>query len=236
MQWARRLIVNGWRYPAPMRDPWGLNEKAFARWYPVVVGWSENAGQRETRAQLLAQAAGVTLEIGAGSGYNSPHYPETVTDLVVTEPSSHMLVNLRRGLETEPSQVGSLQLLQAAAENLPFEDDTFDTVVATFVHCTIPNPLAAMNEIARVLQPAGRYLFIEHVRSPNSRTLAFFQDLIEVPHRYIAAGCHPNRRIEDLLRKSDLMVERLEHARMPRSLPSVRPTIIGTARPRSRAS
>jgi ubiquinone/menaquinone biosynthesis C-methylase UbiE len=219
-----------------MRDPWGLNERAFALWYPVVVGWSENAGQRETRAQLLAQAAGVTLEVGAGSGYNLPHYPATVTELVVTEPSSHMLIHLRQALETEPPRVGSWQLLRTGAESLPFDDDSFDTVVATFVHCTIPNPLAAMNEIARVLRPAGRYLFLEHVRSPDSRTRALFQDLIEVPHRYIAAGCHPNRRTEELLRTSDLTIQRLEHGRMPRSLPSVRPTIIGTARPRARVS
>ena len=138
-----------------MRDPWGLNEWAFARWYPVVTRWSENAGQRETRARLVAQASGRTLEIGAGSGLNLPHYPASVTELVVTEPSPHMLDQLRATLESAPPPVGSWELIQTGAESLPFEDSSFDTVVATFVHCTIPDPLTAMNEIVRVLRPEG---------------------------------------------------------------------------------
>jgi ubiquinone/menaquinone biosynthesis C-methylase UbiE len=90
-----------------MRDPWGLNERAFAKWYPVVTGWSEDAGQRDTRAMLVAQASGRTLEVGAGSGYNLPHYLATVTQLVVSEPSPHMLNHLRNALEKAPPRVGS---------------------------------------------------------------------------------------------------------------------------------
>lgn len=200
-------------------------------WYPVVTGWSEDAGQRETRATLLAQASGRTLEIGAGCGHNLPHYQARVTELVVTDPSPHMLDHLRAALESDPRPVRSWDLVQTGAESLPFDDDSFDTVVATFVHCTIPNPLAAMNEIARVLRPEGRYLFIEHIRSTESTLLARFQDAVEIPHRYICAGCHPNRRTEDLLHASRLSIERIEHIRMPRAFPSVRPNIIGTARP-----
>lgn len=213
-----------------MRDRWGLNEKAFARWYPIVVGWSEEAGQRETRSRLVGQATGRTLELGAGNGYNLPHYTPAVTELVVSEPSPHMLTHLRRALESQPPPVGSWDLVQTGAESLPFDDDSFDSVVATYVHCTIPDPLAAMNEIARVLRRDGRYLFIEHVRSGDNKLLARFQDIVELPHRYVCAGCHPNRRTAELLGRSRLRVERLEHGRMPRAFPSVRPTIIGTAR------
>jgi ubiquinone/menaquinone biosynthesis C-methylase UbiE len=195
------------------------------------MGWSERAGQRDTRATLVAQASGRTLEIGAGSGYNLPHYPATVTELVVTEPSPHMLTHLRAALESDPPPVGSWELVQTGAESLPFDDHSFDTVVATFVHCTIPDPLAAMNEIARVLRPDGRYLFMEHIRSTQSTLLARFQDAVEIPHRYICAGCYPNRRTEDLLNASGLSIERLDHMQMPRAFPSVRPTIIGSARP-----
>ena len=122
------------------------------------------------------------------------------------------------------------QLVQTGAEDLPFDDATFDTVVATFVHCSIPDPGRALNEIARVLKPGGRYLFIEHVRSSDSALLARVQDLVALPHRYLAAGCHPNRRTERLLAESPLTVEHLVHEPMPRSLPTVRPTIRGTAR------
>ncbi|HEV7204383.1 MAG TPA: class I SAM-dependent methyltransferase [Jatrophihabitans sp.] len=212
-----------------MRDPWGLNERMFAKWYPKVVGLSEDAGQRETRAELIGQARGRTLELGAGNGYNLPHYPAAVTELVVTEPSPHMLAHLRAALQADPPPVGSWELVRTGAEELPFDDDSFDTVTAAFVHCTIPRPRLALREIARVLRPGGRYLFLEHVRSPDNRLLAAFQDAIAIPHTYIAAGCHPNRRIEALIADSPLDLVGVTHGHMPRSFPSVRPTIRGVA-------
>jgi ubiquinone/menaquinone biosynthesis C-methylase UbiE len=207
----------------------GLSERLFARWYPVVVGWSENAGQRQTRADLFSGASGTTLEIGAGSGYNLPHYSADVTQLVVTEPSRHMLGLLHDRLTADPPPVGSWQLVEAGAEQLPFADDSFDTVTGAFVHCTIPDAAAALREIARVLRPGGRYLFLEHVRSPDSRVLGSVQDLVERPHTWIAAGCHPNRRFAQLLDASPLRIDELHHGRMPRSSPTVRPTVRGLA-------
>jgi ubiquinone/menaquinone biosynthesis C-methylase UbiE len=213
-----------------MRDPLGLNERLFALWYPIVCGVSERAGQRETRAGLIGQAEGRTLEIGAGSGANLPHYTDRVSELVVTEPSPHMLAHLRTALQADAPPVGSWELVQAGAEQLPFPDDSFDTVAATFVHCTIPDPAQALTEIARVLRPGGRYLFLEHVHAGEGTALGRFQDLAELPHRYIAAGCFPNRRTERLLEQSPLQLERLEHGAQPRAFPTVRPTIIGSAR------
>jgi ubiquinone/menaquinone biosynthesis C-methylase UbiE len=212
-----------------MRDPLGLNERLFALWYPIVVERAERAGQRQTRRELLARASGRTLEVGAGSGLNLPHYTPAVTELVVSEPSPHMLAHLRSALEDDPPPVGSWKLVEAGAEELPFEDDSFDTVVGTFVLCTIPDPARALAEIERVLKPGGRFLFLEHVHAGEGTVLGRFQDLIEVPHRYIAAGCYPNRRTEELLAQSQLRVDWLSHGRQPKSAPSVRPTIIGAA-------
>jgi len=212
-----------------MRDPLGLNERLFALWYPVVVERAERAGQRETRRELVAGASGRTLEIGAGSGLNLEHYTAAVTELVVSEPSSHMLTHLRAKLADGPPPVGSWKLVQVGGEELPFEDQSFDTVLATFVMCTIPDPERALAEIARVLKPGGRYLFLEHVHAGEDTLLGRFQDLVELPHRYIAAGCYPNRRTERLLEQSPLQIESVEHGRQPRSLPTVRPTILGSA-------
>lgn len=212
-----------------MRDPWGLNERAFARWYPIVCGLAERAGQREVRAELVGRATGRTLEIGAGSGLNLPHYGPEVTELVVSEPSEHMHEHLRRVLAESPPAVGSWQLVTAGAERLPFDDASFDTVVATYVHCTIADPAAALAEIARVLRPGGQYLFFEHVRSPDSRAVAAVQDVLAVPHTYIAAGCHPNRRMEDLLADSPLTVRRIVRERMRRAPLTVRTTVRGVA-------
>ncbi|HYH61348.1 MAG TPA: class I SAM-dependent methyltransferase [Solirubrobacterales bacterium] len=212
-----------------MRDPLGLNERFFAWYYPKLVGASERAGQAETRRQLLSDATGRTLEIGAGSGFNLPHYTERVTQLVVSEPSPHMREHLHERLESDPPPVGSWELVDAGAEALPFDDASFDTVTGGFIMCSIPDPAAALDEIARVLKPGGRYIFLEHVHAGEGTTLGRFQDLIEVPHRYFAAGCHPNRRTGELIEGSPLEIERLERGEMPRSMPSVRPTIFGAA-------
>lgn len=212
-----------------MRDPLGLNERLFAFYYPRLVGISERAGQAAVRRRLLAKAEGRTLEIGAGSGFNLPHYTSGVTELVLSEPSPHMLAQLRTRLESNPPAVGGWELVEAEAESLPFEDDSFDTVTGGFILCTIPDPAVALAEVARVLRPGGRYLFLEHVHAGEGTTLGKLQDLVEVPHRYLAAGCHPNRRTEALLEASPLRVDRLEHGTMPRAIPTVRPTIFGAA-------
>lgn len=212
-----------------MRDALGLNERLFACYYPVVMGWSEDAGERERRRALVGTATGRTLEIGAGNGYNLAHYTELVTELVVSEPSPHMIRALARRLDEAAPSVGSWRIVPTGVEGLPFDDASFDTVVATFVLCSVADPAAALREVARVLRPGGRYLFIEHVRSYDSAVLARFQDLVEIPHRYLAAGCYPNRRTEALLAASPLHVDELVREPMPRALPTVRPTIRGAA-------
>jgi len=212
-----------------VRDPLGLNERFFAWYYPKLVGASERAGQADLRRELLLGARGRTLEIGAGNGFNLPHYTDLVTELIISEPSSHMREHLREHLEAEPPTVGSWELADANAEELPFADASFDTVTGGFVMCSITDPRVALSEIARVLRPGGRYIFLEHVHAGEGTMLGRFQDLIELPHRYFAAGCHPNRRTGELIGRSPLEIERLERGKMPRSMPSVRPTIFGAA-------
>ena len=212
-----------------MRDPLGLNERFFAWYYPKVVGIAERAGQAQTRQELFSEAGGRTLEIGAGSGFNLPHYTDAVTELVVSDPSPHMRAHLRDLLESDPPPVGSWVLADADAEALPFEDESFDTVTGGFIMCSIGAPERALEEIARVLRPGGRYIFLEHVHAGEGTVLGRFQDLIEAPHRYIAAGCHPNRRTWELIERSPLQVERMGRGTQPKAPPSVKPTILGSA-------
>jgi ubiquinone/menaquinone biosynthesis C-methylase UbiE len=211
-------------------DPRGLNARLFALWYPPLCELAERAGQRKVRRQLIGAASGRTLEVGAGSGANLRHYSEDVTELIISEPSPHMRNRLRTLLDSDPPRVRSWQLTDSGGEELPFEDASFDTVAATYVLCTIPNPTRALAEFARVLKPGGRYLFLEHVHAGEGTLLGRFQDLIARPHRYIAAGCNPNRRTEALLASCALTVERLDRGDQPRAFPSVRPIIVGSAR------
>lgn len=212
-----------------VRDRWDVTERLFAAYYPKLARRSEDAGQRETRAELLSAAAGRTLEVGAGNGLNLPHYTPRVTGLVLSDPSVHMLDALRGALADDPPPVATWEVVQAGVEELPFGDGEFETVVCTYVLCSVPDPRRGLAEITRVLAPGGRLLFLEHVRDREGTVLGRVQDLIEVPHRLVSAGCHPNRRTGDLIEQSALTLVSLHRGRQPSAAPTVRPIIVGSA-------
>jgi SAM-dependent methyltransferase len=165
-----------------------LWNRLFALAYDSLVERAERRGIGEERRALLAEAHGRVLEIGAGTGLNLAHYPPGV-DLVLTEPEPFMARRLsRRGVD----------VVGASADALPFDDDSFDTVVSTFVLCTVPDVAAALREVRRVLADDGRLLFLEHVRAPEGSRLARRQDRLHRPWRALACGCNCNR---------DLLVE-----------------------------
>ena len=139
-----------------------MRRRVFAALYDTFNKGSEAAGMREERRQLLAGAEGATIEIGAGTGLNLDHYPEAVTRLVLAEPDRHMRRRLRQRVDALDR---AAEVVDASAERLRFPDATFDTAVVTLVLCSVPNQEVALAEIARVLRPDGRLLFIEHVRS-----------------------------------------------------------------------
>lgn len=164
----------------------------FAAVYDRLLAANEEAGLREMRAELLRSASGRTLEIGAGTGRNLEHYPGAVTELVLTEPDPHMAKRLRRTLEAS-SPVDAVEAIEAGAEELPFEDAHFDTVVSTIVLCSVPEPRRALAEVRRVLKPEGRLLYIEHVRDREGTPRSRWQDRLERPWGWLLGGCHPNR-------------------------------------------
>jgi ubiquinone/menaquinone biosynthesis C-methylase UbiE len=204
---------------------WG---RAFARLYDRALKATEENGLGAMRGDLLASARGRVIEIGAGTGVNLELYGQGVEDLTLVEPDPHMGAQLRKRLADRHGNPLPAQLVAAPAEALPFPDDTFDTAVATLVLCTIPDPVAAIDELARVLKPGGRLLFIEHVRADDASS-ARWQDRLEKPWRFLADGCHCNRDTEANLRASSFKVEEIDHTKMPKAVPIVRPLIRGTA-------
>jgi ubiquinone/menaquinone biosynthesis C-methylase UbiE len=204
---------------------WG---RVFARFYDRALKATEENGLGAMRGELLAEARGRVIEIGAGTGVNLELYGDGVEDLTLVEPDPHMGAQLRKRLADRHGDPLSAQLVAAPAEALPFADDTFDTAVATLVLCTIPDPVAAIDELARVLRPGGRLLFIEHVRAEDASS-ARWQDRLEKPWRFVADGCHCNRDTEANLRASSFKVEEIDHTKMPKAAPIVRPLIRGTA-------
>jgi ubiquinone/menaquinone biosynthesis C-methylase UbiE len=201
---------------------WG---RGFAALYDRAFTATEDAGLREMRRQALAEASGRTIDLGAGTGANLDLYPDAVTELVLAEPDPHMAKRLREKLT---GSARAAELVEAGAEALPFESSSFDTAVFTLVLCTVPDPRAALAETARVLKPGGRLLFVEHVRAEDAG-LARWQDRLEKPWQFLADGCHCNRDTAAAIEASPLSLERVEHDKLPKAPPLVRPLIRGSA-------
>ena len=120
----------------------------FARFYERMIAGAEKAGLTEMRAELLSRASGRTLEIGAGTGLNLPLYTSAVNELVVAEPDPHMAKRLRERLADGVLSDGiDASVVEVSAEDLPFDDGSFDTVVSTLVLCTVESQARSLAEV-----------------------------------------------------------------------------------------
>lgn len=202
---------------------WG---RMFSAFYDRGFKASEEAGLREMRRELLCEARGRVLELGSGTGLNLELYPrEGLDSLVLTEPDPHMFRQLRQRAEKD---CPGADLVEAGAEDLPFADDSFDTVVVTLVLCTVPDQPAALKEISRVLAPSGQLLFLEHVRSHDTG-LAKWQDRLEKPWRFLGDGCHCNRDTVSAISAAGFQLGEVERDELPKAPPIVRPLVRGSA-------
>jgi SAM-dependent methyltransferase len=202
---------------------WG---RVVAWGYDWFMSASEKAGLRDRRRELLREASGRCLEIGAGTGLNLELWPASIESLVLSEPDPHMAAQLRKRVARSGR---SAQVVQAPGEKLPFDDLSFDTVALTLVLCTAPDPDAVLREVRRVLRAGGRLLFVEHVRADDPK-LARWQDRLHGPWYALGYGCNCNRATLTTIQASGLEVERVEHGEMPKAPPIVRPMIWGVAR------
>ncbi|TDK60802.1 class I SAM-dependent methyltransferase [Bacillus salipaludis] len=168
--------------------------RSFAKWYDFFMSPLENKKFNGIRKELLSKARGSVLELGSGTGINFPLYTEC-DKVTAIEPSPYMIEN---SLEKKKQSVVPIELVQASAEELPFADNTFDTVVATLVFCTIPNPERAMLEMKRVSKPDGKILLFEHVKMEN-RVLAALQEGLTPVWKKICDGCCLDRDTLELL-------------------------------------
>jgi ubiquinone/menaquinone biosynthesis C-methylase UbiE len=202
-----------------------IRERLFAAIYdPLSARYEERRGA-DLKRRLLVNTHGRVLEVGVGTGLSFPHYPPAVDELVGVDPSEAMLRRARK----RAAELGrDVTLIEAPAEELPFEDASFDVVVTLAVLCSVGDPSRALGEIRRVLRPDGRFIFLEHVRSDDPR-LAGWQDRLERPWGWIAGGCHPNRRTLEEIKAAGFNVVDVEHDDLPDIPRLVRPSIQGTA-------
>ena len=158
------------------------------------------------RQRVVGAAEGRVLEIGIGSGLNLPFYGPAVQSVIGLDPSPALIGMAERVAKGSPIPA---ELLQGSAEQIPLDRSSVDTVVMTWVGCSIPDGDAALSEVRRVLRPGGRLLFIEHGRAPDAG-VARWQDRLTPAWLWLTGGCHLNRRIDDSLRTAGYRIDRID--------------------------
>jgi len=170
--------------------------------YDFVEGLVERPGHSRWRSLLWSKVEGTqVLEIGVGTGQNFSYYPPDVA-VTAIDLSGAML----KRAEARAGEMGlSLRLHQMDAQRLRFEDNSFDTVVASFVFCSVPDPVRGLAEAGRVCRPGGKVVLLEHVLSAN-RVLARLMNLANPVAVWVGRE-HINRRTLDSVARSGLAVQ-----------------------------
>ncbi len=188
----------------------------------------EEACLRAWRAELLNELDGDVLEVGAGTGFNMPFYPDTIQRVVVTEPDPHMRNKLRRVLD--PIHWPRFEVVAASLDGLPMPDASFDAVISTLVLCSVNDLHEALAEIRRVLKPGGRFVFLEHVAAEDGSRLHTWQRRIESAWKHVSGNCHLTRHTEEAIAETGFAIERIEREPIREAMPLARPSIRGVAR------
>ena len=160
---------------------------------------------------MLPAATGIVVEVGIGSALNLPYYPPQVEHLYGIDMSSGLLRMARRRTAGAPFPV---TLLKQPAEKLPIDDRSADTVVMTFVLCSITDSLGALGEAKRILKRNGRLIFLEHGLAPEPK-IQSWQNRITPVWRRIGGGCCLNKKIDGLISQAGFTITELHNCYAP---------------------
>lgn len=163
----------------------------------------------DERRRWIPRAHGNVLELGVGSGLNLAFYDATrVTKVVGIDPSQPLLA--RAGTRAAQAPV-PVELVKASAELLPFDAQSFDSVVVTYALCSIDDPARALAEVRRVLRPGGELVFVEHGLAPDARTRRWQHRLTPIWRR-LGGGCRLDRDPDVILRDAGYQLDELTAA------------------------
>lgn len=192
--------------PTDKREPERTRSR-YQRIAPLYDTMELHAEPRysDWRSHLWSLAQGPKiLEVGVGAGKNMSYYPPGM-DITAIDLTPGML---ERAKSRAKELSVDVDLHLGDVQDLDFPNEYFDDVIATFVFCSVPDPIKGVNEIARVLKPNGRALFLEHVRSTNP-IIGSFMDLFD-PITVRLMGPHINRKTAENVRQSHLRLEQSE--------------------------
>src|SRR4029077_153340 len=144
---------------------------------------------RRYRRETLSNATGRLLMVGLGPGTDLMVLPPAVTSVAAVEPGPAFR---RMASRVARRHHIAVDIFDGIGESIPFPDNSFDSVHAGLVLCSVDDVAATLGEIRRVLVPGGRLVVLEHVRGDGA--MGRFQDLIAKPWSWLASGCEPNRR------------------------------------------
>jgi ubiquinone/menaquinone biosynthesis C-methylase UbiE len=198
--------------------------------YDGFMRETERACLSAWRSELLHDLAGDVAEVGAGTGLNLPHYPPSVTRLLLAEPDRAMRQRLAARRSLEPGRPRRVDIVDARAERLPFANASLDAVVGTLVLCTVRDPSVVLAEVRRVLKPGGAYVFLEHGPAEPGSSRLRWQRRIEPAWRVLVDGCRLTRRADQALEAAGFRIESSRRESMRKTWPILRPTIRGIAR------
>jgi ubiquinone/menaquinone biosynthesis C-methylase UbiE len=174
---------------------------------PHIINIAMNTKQnRLTRQRVCEGLAGDIVEIGFGTGHNLPFMPPAVTRVRAVEPS-------RRSIELAQDRIAAasmpVEVVGLDGQRVSLPDDSADNVLCTWSLCTIPDAVAAVSEMRRVLRPGGALHFVEHGGSPHEKVRRW-QDRLNGIQQRIAGGCNLNRDIPALIEAGGFTISRLD--------------------------
>ncbi len=171
------------------------------------------------RSQVVPKSSGKILELGAGGGINLQFYDSQKVDRVIgIDPSPELADRARRAAQQSDIP---FEIVGGVAENMPFADDSFDTVLITFTLCTVTDQAQSLSEVRRVLKPGGKLLYLEHGRAPDPGVHKW-QRRVEPYWKPLAGGCHLTRPIGSAIENAGFVTSHMTGEYMPKT-----PRILG---------
>ena len=199
----------------------------FAFIYDPLIAKTETACLKEWRKELLQNASGVILEVGAGTGANLAYYPDTVNELIISEPDKFMRKKLSEKLRS--FDIKNVIIKDFGMEDINLADNSVDCVISTLVCCSVNCPHKSLHQAYRVLKPGGKLIFMEHVAAENNSKRLKWQNRINPIWKLISGNCHTNRETEKYIKQAGFSIQNIQKASMRKAPAIVRPTIRGIA-------